>query len=479
MRTYEDLLDCGDDLRVIADFVELACVDFEDSPMHKQAEIGEAYYNKHNVTIEHYQKFLYTLSGRKTPDVFSSNHKLKTLFFRRLVTQQVQYLLGNGVATGDIENKKKLGRDFDFKVQAAAKMAMTNGRAFGFWNYDHLEVFGLANTEKHAGFCPLYSEETAELMAGIRFWSKIVGNSKVYRYVLYRPEGMIEFKKAANSDIEAVSDLKPYITNRKSSKAEGITAEWGSDYNGRLPIVPLYANDTYESEIIGLQESIDCYDLVKSGLANDIDDSSGFFWIVKNSGGMDDRDLAQFVQRIKSTRAAMINEDDQIESHTLAIPTEARRALLEILRADIYEDAQLLDVKTNLAASSKTTQEIQAAYQAQDNKVNDFEYFILDFIYKIFDIAGIQEDDVKLIRDKVINQKEQTEMVLEASSYLDTETILNHLPWISPDEIPGILEKQADKALTGFEEMARQIDEDMTSGAEDEEQEQEGAEIDG
>ena len=62
--------------------------------------------------------------------MFSANYKLKTLFFRRLVTQQVQYVLGNGVTLQDVDNKAKLGKDFDFKLQTIAKRAMASGKAW-------------------------------------------------------------------------------------------------------------------------------------------------------------------------------------------------------------------------------------------------------------------------------------------------------------------------------------------------------------
>lgn len=461
MKTYEDLMECTSE-QERAEFVEGACRDFASSPAHKVAETGEAYYNKHNVTIEQYKKFLYTLSGNKREDIFSSNYKLKTLFFRRLVTQQVQYLLGNGVALNDSEEKKKLGKSFDYKIQEAAKMAMTGGCAFGFWNYDHLEVFGYANTEQHAGFCPLYSEVNAELRAGIRFWRKKVGDTHVDKFTLYEEDGMTDYVKTGSDPIQQVSEKRGYITLTKSTEAEG-TTETYENYGGRLPIVPLFANDTHESEIVGLRESIDCYDLVKSGLANDIDDTSGFFWVVKNSGGMDDVDLAQFIQRIKTARAASVSEDDQVEAHTLDVPTEARRTMLEILRADIYEDAQLLDVKTNLSAAAKTTQEIQAAYQAQDNKCNDFEYFIIEFCQRIMTLAGIPEDkqEITLIRDKVINQKEQTEMVMTAANYLSDETVLRHLPWLTPEEVEQNLDVKAERDLALLNAQNNEIDDEQ------------------
>ena len=45
-------------------------------------------------------------------------------------------------------------------------------------------------------------------------------------------------------------------------------------------------------------------------------------------------------------------------------------------------------------------------------------------------------------RNKISNKKEQTDMVIECSSYLDNETILKHLPFLSSDEISTILKNK-------------------------------------
>ena len=129
MYTYQDLLKCGADEHARGEFCRKAIDAFKGTQEYADALAGESYYNKHNTTIENFQKMLYTVSGKEVKDVFSANYKLKTLFFRRLVLQQVQYVLGNGVTLSDVNNKEKLGRDFDFQLQSAAKRAMEIGRA--------------------------------------------------------------------------------------------------------------------------------------------------------------------------------------------------------------------------------------------------------------------------------------------------------------------------------------------------------------
>lgn len=450
MRTFEDLVRVGEGDNARGSFCRSAVKQFMDSATYRDAQVGEAYYHKHNLTIESFQKFLYTLSGRKVPDLFSANYKLKSLMFRRLVLQQVQYVLGNGVTLSDVGNKEKLGADFDFQVVKAAKIAMASGRAFGFWNLDHLEIFGFADTPAEPGFCPLYSEKDGKLKAGIRFWfTQNEDRKQIFRATLYEADGFTEYIQAGNEEVTVLEPKRAYKQIVKRTDADGVQEIIGENYTD-LPIVCLYANDSHESELVGLRENIDCYDLVKSGFANNIDDFDGFYWLVKNAGGMDDPDLARFIQRIKTVHAASVDGDDggSAKAHKAEVPVEARKTMLELLRTDIYDDFQALDMRT-LSAAAKTTQEIQAAYQTQDNKCADFEYFVLDFVQQILALAGI-DDNPTFVWNRVVNMAEQTNMVLSAANYLTDELIVKHLPFLTPEEADQTLKDRAAQNVDTF-----------------------------
>ena len=451
MRTYQDFLEVGDNDIKKAEFCRDAVTAFMASPEYKEAAQGEAYYAKHNLVIERFQKWLYTVSGRRVEDIFSANHKLKTLFFRRLVIQQVQYILGNGVTLQDDENKRKLGGDFDFKIQTAAKRAMAAGRSFLFWNLDHVEVFGFVDTPLSPGFCPLYDEETAKLRAGIRYWFKTIGNIKIFRCTLYERDGYTSYMQSGSEEPKVDKPKRGYIRTIVRTDANGIEEVTDDNYSD-LPIIPMYANDLMQTELYGVRENIDCYDLIKSGFMNNIDDSNELYWTLQNTGGMDDTDLAQFIQRMKTVRAAVVDGDDnaKVEAHTINIPVEARQKALEILRRDIYEDFQVLDVST-LSAAAKTTQEIQAAYQSQDNKCADFEYYVLDAVEKVLDIAGI--DDIPTLQwNKIINQSELVTMILQAAQYLTEDMVVKHLPFLTPDQADEIIQQRKASEYNSFEE---------------------------
>ena len=418
MKTYQDLTALGDNERERMEFVRSVVRDHLGSADYRIAAAAEEYYAKRNTTIERFQKMLYTATGQAYPDLYSSNFRLKTLFFRRFVIQQAQYVLSNGVTFENQETKKKLGGTFDSQLQKLAKKAMVDGVAYGFWNRDHLEVFGFADTCNEAGFAPLYDGDNGALAAGVRYWGTAEGQTK--RYTLYEPDGATEYIQRKGEDLQVIQEKRPYLRDVRRDGLGTETIEGGGNY-ASLPIIPMYANDLHQSEFVGIRESIDCYDFIKSGLANVIEDNSSVYWTLKNAGGMDDTEIAQFMDRLRTLRASAVDSDDGggAEAHTLDIPYEAREAMLARLRSDRYEDFQLVDLEKMLSGDLTATA-IRIGYQSQDDKCGDFEYHIRDFIGNLLNLVGI-EDEPSFQWNRIANQLEETQMVIAAANYLDDE----------------------------------------------------------
>ena len=456
MKTFQNLAALNDNEGRRMKFVFDAIEEHKSSAAYKMASIAEKYYAKKNVTIMAFQKVLYNMHGQAVPDMWSANYKLRTHFFRRFVIQQVQYVLSNGVTFQEKDTKEKLGRKFDTQLQHAAKKAMVDSVSFLFWNLDHVEVFSFCDTAKDPGFVPLYDEDTGALRAGVRYWHP---DENTTRATLYEEGGYTEYIKVKDKS-SVKEEKRSYKKTTVSSKADGVSGEKEENYT-QFPIVPLYANDLHESELEGIRESIDCYDYIKSGLANDIDDTSGFYWALENSGGMDDVDLAKFVERMRTVRAATMDDGVKATPNTLAIPTEAREKMLDILRKDLYEDFQVVNV-TELSAGEKTATEIQAAYQPMDDKCGDFEYFLIDAIHDILTLAGM-EDEPSFHYNRIVNQTEETNMVISAAAYLTEDMVVKKLPFLTPEEAQEIIDDKGNGTMNRYTPQ-----EPPTKGGEDE-----------
>lgn len=434
MKTYQDFLEVAEKSdRERMEFVLSAVNNHKDSELYKQAVIAKEYDAHRNVTIANFQKLLYTLNGKVIPDNYSSNYKLRSNFFANFITQETQYLLGNGVTLKKDENKERLGTGFDTRLQDAAHDALVGGVSYGFWNLDHLEVFDVTE------FVPLPDEENGALRAGIRFWQ--VCTSKPLRATLFEPDGFTQYIRRSGEEMMILEPKRGYVAVEATSEIDGTELLAYQNYPG-FPIIPMYGNRAKQSELVGQREAIDCYDLIKSGFANTVDDASIIYWTISNAGGMDEIDMARFKESMRRIGVGLVDDDGaKAEAHTLTIPVEAREALLSRISDDLYRDFQMLDV-TKLQGGQKTATEITAAYQPMDNKVDQFEYCVIDFLQALFKIVGI-EDEPSFTRSKVTNQLEQTQMVLLAANYLDDEAILNKLPWLTQEEVAEILKRKS------------------------------------
>ena len=434
MKTYQDFLEVAEKSdRERMEFVLSAINNHKDSDLYKQAVIAKEYDAHRNVTIANFQKLLYTLNGKVIPDNYSPDYKLRSNFFANFITQETQYLLGNGVTLKKEENKAKLGAGFDTRLQEAAHDALVGGVSYGFWNLDHLEVFDVTE------FVPLLDEENGTLRSGIRFWQ--VCTSKPLRATLFEPDGFTQYIRRSGEEMMVLEPKRGYVAVEATSEIDGTELLAYQNYPG-FPIIPMYGNRAKQSELVGQREAIDCYDLIKSGFANTVDDASVIYWTISNAGGMDEIDMARFKESMRRIGVGLVDDDGaKAEAHTITIPVEAREALLSRISDDLYRDFQMLDV-TKLQGGQKTATEINAAYQPMDNKVDQFEYCVIDFLQALFKIVGI-EDEPSFTRSKVTNQLEQTQMVLLAANYLDDETILNKLPWLTQEEVAEILKRKA------------------------------------
>lgn len=440
IKTYQDLVEAGESEANRMSFVLSVVSNHKSSPEYKVAKDAEEYYARRNVTMNNYRKVLYNVQGKAVTDVFGANYKLTHGFFRRFVVSQVQYVLSNGIAFEDDSVKDKLGDRFDNRISELAKKAMVDGVSFGFWNLDHLEVFGFADTKKTPGFAPLYDADTGMLRAGVRYWEGTDGESS--RMTLYEEDGYTEYIKRDNEDMKVYRAKRAYILHKKRSVADEEVR--GENYNG-FPIIPMYANDLKESEIIGIRPSIDCYDFIKSGMANNVDEASAFYWTLKNTGGMDDMDLQRFVERMHIVKATVLDDGVEAQAHTISVPVDANEKLLDRLRSDLYEDFMLMDPEKALSGNLTATA-IRLSYQQQDDKCGDFEYCIRDFLHLLFGIVGIEAEPT-FKWNRIANQAEETQMVMTAAPYLDDKAVLDHLPWLTPEEVEELLARRDAESL--------------------------------
>ena len=452
IRTYNDLVEVGEIERDRMEFVLNAIREHKASTDYQTARDAELYYKHQNPTIMRYQKFVYDMYGRKVPDIWSPNNKIASNWYNYFTTQAVSYLLGNGVTFGKKEQtKNKLGKQFDKRVQDIAIHAKNGGVGFGFWNLDHIEAFSLTE------FAPLYDEDDGGLKAGIRFWQ--IDDTKPLRATLYELDGYTDYIKRKDEDMAVLIEKRKYTQTKTSNAIEGDIILDGDNYPG-FPIVPLW-NVNRQSDIVGNRGTLDAYDLMISGLINNVSDGEFIYWILKNCGGMDATDDAKFIEQLKFTHVAHADGDDGagVEAHNVSVEFDASAEALDRLTAQLYKDFMALKVE-DVSAGNVTATQIVAAYEPINQKTDQFEYQVTEFINGILALANI-EDEPTYTRSQMSNQSETLEMVLQAAEYLDEEYVTTKILTLlgDADKAQEVLKRKDAEAADRYKQMEAELEE--------------------
>lgn len=421
------------------------------SDEYKMAKDADQYEKQLNTAIMTFVKKVYDITGVESVDFTATNNRMASNFLHRLITQRCSYSLGNGIsfASRKMERqsdmtlketdvtKAELGDDFDTIAFNTAYYALLHGKAYTYDNDGEYYVFPMTE------FLGFPDEVTGKLRAGVRFWS-IDWKKRPIVVDLYEEDGYSRYqtapKKYGLGALVLVQKKKPYKEIIQTSEADGEEVIGGENFPS-LPIAIMYGSKAKQSALVRLKAHIDAYDLIQSGFANDLSECAQIYWLINNAAGMDEDDVRRFRDRLLLQHMAVVDEmNSSVTPYTQEIPYNAREACLNRIKESMYRDFGALDVST-ISASSKTATEIEAAYQPMDEEADDFEYQVIQYVKQLLNLRGIEDMPV-FKRNRVTNQKEQTETVLLAANYLDDETILKKLPFITVDEVDTILERK-------------------------------------
>lgn len=448
MLTFQDFQKATDR----AKWIGSAIGSYMRSEAYKIALDADEYEAQRNITILNTVKRVYDITGVAAVDPTASNNRIASNFFHNLCKDRVQYSIGNGISFSTDEEandsglKEALGVDFDTQLVKWAKLAVRHGVAYMLVEDDKYTIFPMTQ------LLPLFDEETGVMRAAIRFWS-LEWRRKPIQAVLYEEDGYTEYHTAKGKyGLGALVEAAPKRAYKQViaySEADGEEVISEDNY-GVLPIVPLYPNDTRQSALVGLRAKIDAYDMIHSGFANDLQDCAQMYWIIGNAMGMDDDAVAKLRDRLLFQRMAVVDTaNSSLTPYTQEIPYSARQACLDQLRTAMYEDFGVLDVHTISAGS--TNDHIDAGYQPMDSEADDFEYQIIEAVQQVLRIRGLPPAVPLFKRNRISNEYERTQMVMLAADHLDQRTIVNKLPFTTPDETEGILARKEAEDLDRYD----------------------------
>lgn len=413
--------------------------------MYKRAITAQQYYAGDNPTILNRLKWFWNSNGQHSEDEFKANNKIPSEFFNKIVKQENSYLLSNGVNFNDETEtiKQAFPKNFDSDIFAAGNYSLIDGVSWIFANINQGRVN--LNIFRGSEFIPLLDERTSVLMAGIRFWQ--IDIDKPIWIELFEIDGKTEYKDI-NGSVSIYRDKEPYEYRVEKNPLEE-RIEVISNYS-MLPIFPLYANELgYSTLTQALQNKIDIYDLVLSDFANNLEDSEDVYWVLKNYGG---QNLETFLSSFKKYKTIKTNgEDSDATPHTIDVPFEARKVMLEMLKKDIFESAMALNTE-DLTGSSLTTTAIKANMMNLDLKTDVFEMNALDTLNNLteFYLEATNQNleyNIQLIRRTLVNDQEVVDMIYASREDLSRQEALRLNPLVPNERIEQIIQEIEDEGI--------------------------------
>ena len=414
------------------------------------------YYEGENVTVSKLKRMMWSdKNKRMIENTFVANNKISYNKYHDIVSQKVNTLLNEIPVINNFKDDlfvKNLG----YALKQASIKASNGGSAFIYCGYDNnLVVFDTENC------IPFYDDENKDIIkAFIRFWdiNSFLDKSKSTRYVeVYEEDGLTIYKSQNLSEYEIAISKQAYKFKIKTDIFE---TQQENIKLSRIPIVELKNNDNRTNDFTTtIRSKIDMIDILNSGFANNIEDFTEIFWIIKNGAGLTSEELEDFVASINMTKKAILEGDStnslDIETKQIEIPVEARTRYTEELKTELIDESGIIDT-AQLTGSSLTTTAIKASTMKLRQRVSDFEWFvyvacksILNLYNEYNNISNIDYDIefTKLLIDndtEIITNAIMVKDTISQRSYLSLlkrANIINNVD----DEIKEMEKEQKDK----------------------------------
>jgi len=427
--TYQDYEEAADK----GEFIRKSIQAYTSSGFYSDAVLGEKYFRGENPAIMSSVGNTLRLSGGKN---LKMTQPVTTNIFQRLVIQQNATLLSNGAqitADDKTDVKPMMGIGFDRALARLGENALKHGVGYGFWDYDRIAVF----TAKE--FFTLDDERSGAPVAGVRFWDRQRESGKTATFVeFYESDGVTEYT-IKDGVMSAPGEKKAYGLSVRpvTNDIEGVKS-----YH-RLPVAQFWGNDDHTTELsFAIKSKIDFLDRVWTNFSDSATRINLIYWIISQYS-VTTEEAIQMIEQIYSLGVVANKDDFKAEPHSFELPSESVDKAIEMLEKAITADYMGVSLR-EVTGGSLTNVAINTAFNNLMNKVARYEWQPFRFIQDMMDIIGLPPtENIQFKREVPRNMMEETNMIMGAASYLDEQTVIEKLPFVTVDEIAVIIERKA------------------------------------
>lgn len=372
------------------------CENWKLSDTHKKQRDDWRYFNGDNVTISELKRYYWSdpkpildKNGQPTLDSngcykkfgggfvenrYVANNRIGYGVYKDIVSQKTNSLLDETPTVSGIEFDKKFIKQLGYAMKTGGQRAAGQGVSYIYQDYlGNLTVFQSENC------IPYFDEMTGDLVSLIRFWDIPTNyemnyqNNRYQSYYTfietYTKEGLTVYSTRGKFHVE--KPLTPYKFKRTADIfGNTITGE-----SMNLPITIFRNNSDYKSDMTpSVRSKIDIIDTVNSGFANNIEDFSELFWVVKNASGMDSTAFEDYVANINRSKKIIVGDGDDVDTKQIEIPTEARTKFVELMKKELIFETGIIDTQAIAAGGDIRNIGIKLMTLKLRQRISDFEW---------------------------------------------------------------------------------------------------------
>ncbi|UNI72495.1 MAG: portal protein [Chaetfec virus UA24_244] len=397
-----------------------------------------------------------------------NNHVIDNQY-GKMVNQKTNYLLGKPI-TVRTENEayaKLLNKTFNKKFQRLIKYVGEDALNGGLgWLFVYYTEEGKLAFRRFPAYeiLPFWADDDHTVLdAAARLYLQEVWDGltkkQVKRVELYKPDGIYRYildNGELIPDVE-LGDYSAYITvTLPDQKVEPYV--WD-----RFPLIPFKYNKQEIPLIHRVKTLQDGINSILSDYLNNMEeDARNTILILKNYDG---QDLGEFRYNLSQYGAVKVREDGGVETLSVEVNAENYKAILEVLKKALIENACGYDAKDDRLSGNPNRMNIQSMYSDIDLDANGMEtefqagfeellWFIVQDC-KTKGLGDFEREDVEVIfnRDILINETEAITNCSNSVGVISDETIVAQHPWVTdPKKELERVQAEKDEAIEKAQE---------------------------
>lgn len=426
---------------------------FKVSQRRKEMIDGEKYYaGKHDILSR--KRTVIGENGELEEVHNLPNNRIVDNQYKKMVDQKNNYLLGQPISV-QCENEqyaKLLKQVFNKKFQRLMKAVGEDSLNCGLgWLFVHYNERGELMFKRLRPFEIIPGWKDAEhtiLDYAIRIYEVIAYEGQqekvIQKVEVYDDKGITFFEL---SDGDTLKPVEPFVQNYFT-----ITGEDGSEtgYNWtKIPLIPFKYNNK-EIPLIKMVKNLqDGLNVILSNFQNNMEeDVRNTILILKNYDG---QNLGEFRKNLAAVGAVKVRTvdgaDGGVDKLTIEVNSENYKAIIEIFKKAIIENAMGYDAKDDRLAGNPNQMNIQSMYSDIDLDANgmetEFQASFEDLLWFInchfanMGMGDFEGEEVEIIfnRDILISEGEVIENCSKSVGVLSDETIIANHPWVDDPQV--------------------------------------------